>query len=135
MASPGPPLATFDDDSYYVEGDGHALFGRGLLTTYSVDQAEMSRCDNEPWPELQSGNTAAFVTLPIDRRKPALVRIPKEIAWSGRRRSVGLSNSTALGYTTGPTFGTKCCGPERNDLELRVPSLGTDFPLKSEPSA
>ena len=47
MTSRAPVLASLDHDSLYFEGDGYALGGRGLRTTYQIDQAALRRGDNE----------------------------------------------------------------------------------------
>jgi isochorismate synthase len=92
-------LAALDHDSFYFEGDGHAILGRGLAATHRIQQGELRSGEHDVCAELRARRTVAFVTFPYDRQEPAVVRIPEQITWSGPSSRIGVHNST----TSAPT--------------------------------
>jgi hypothetical protein len=70
-------LAALDHDSFYFEGDGHAILGRGLAATHRIQQGEQRSGEHDVSAELRARRTVAFVTFPYDRQEPAVVRIPE----------------------------------------------------------
>jgi hypothetical protein len=96
MTSRAPVLASLDHDSLYFEGDGYALGGRGLRTTYQIDQAVLRRGDNELRAEfsLSSWSTmfrSAAARTGAPRRTPLPTAAARPTRQIRRKRICGFT--------------------------------------------
>ena len=96
MTSRAPVLASLDDDSLYFEGDGYALVGRGLRTTYQIDQVVLRRGDNELRAEcnLSSWSTmfrSAAARTGAPRRTPLPTAAARPTRQIRRKRICGFT--------------------------------------------